>query len=125
MPCQLPHTKKAKARKNARAGLTSWGTSATVLDMDIDTIRRLNEEHRQTRGAPTESFKLRLPRPLGARLRRACKSSGLTQTEIIVAGLAVALPPETSIAARPDSNMGAAGAGADAVSAPARDSEDV
>ncbi len=62
--------------------------------MDIDTIRRLNEEHRHTRrGVRLKSVKTRLPESMRVRLIEATQKSGLTQTEYVVAGLALVLPP--------------------------------
>jgi hypothetical protein len=64
--------------------------------MDIDTIRRLNEEHRHTRrGTRLKSVKVRLPESLRVRLVAAASSGGITQTEYVVAGLALVLPPVT------------------------------
>lgn len=92
--------------------------------MDYDTIRRLASETRGPikRGRRLKAVNVRLPDSIRARLHAAAEESGLTHADLITAGLVTVLP---TIAARPASNTGAAGAGADAVSAPALESEDV
>lgn len=61
--------------------------------MDDATIRRLNEEHRHTRrGVRLRAVKVRLPDAIRERLIAAASERGITQTEYVVAGLALVLP---------------------------------
>lgn len=88
--------KKSGRMKKCVGVLDRVGPTCTVAHMDDVTIRRLNEEHRQTRrGVRLKAVKVRLPESIRVRLLAAAAARGITQTEYVVAGLALVLPPET------------------------------
>ena len=65
--------------------------------MDRNTIIRLSDHPgARRRGVVLKSVKVRLPALVAARLAAAAKRHGVSQTDIIVAGLAVACPGEGS-----------------------------